>query len=494
MAEATPKNQSTKKVGASNRPQNFNAVKEQLMGVQSQDAVIAALENTPKLVKGSRQQPSIIKFPENIGQAEIPHIMQFKIFWRWERPDLANKADELKKESKANVEALQSFLDIVKKTEGDVYERDTQLAKLISKNSYLQGLMQQKGLFKDMKSMAEENLAVQQATLNTLKNNRAELLGKTPHDADERLALRSGINQQLANLNPVEAGGKAGLLAGAAQFFSSFAGGRGNVRQRLASASVDAAKTGLLVGVGTGVAAALAKYTQAEPVYDQMVSIYLPICNQINNTDVFTYKQSNMAVAGGLMDVLGGPVKETAVQGAQALATKVADTKGLGDAVSAFTGTVVNPRLEKIFQEKGIRNFNFSWEFFPRSEEEVEQVKNIIDTFRYHSHPAISASSSDMKADASAEQKQAHSKMMLRVPAEYEVRFLSSNASPDTIGYEENEYIPKIGRFVIENIQVEYTPHGGFSTFVNNAPTAVKITLTANEVTQLTREHVEAGY
>jgi len=80
------------------------------------------------------------------------------------------------------------------------------------------------------------------------------------------------------------------------------------------------------------------------------------------------------------------------------------------------------------------------------------------------------------------------------VPAEYEIRFMSSSDSPNSVGYQENPYIPKIGRCVITNIQADYTPNGVFSTFKNNAPTAVVLTITVQEVTQLTREHVEAGY
>ena len=496
MAESTPQNLSSKPVGATNRPQNYGGIQNQVVGPQSGDSIISALENTPRPHRGSRNQPSVMKYPDAIGQSEVPHVMQFKIFWRWERPDLANRLDGIKEESKNNVEALQNSLSTLNTESSDFASEvlnDQRVSKVIDQNN-LRGLFERGDLEGwEARSVLEETLKSEQAKVDTISKNRSELLGKLPPDSDERLALRSGVNEQLANLNPLEAGAKAGGVASLFQAVSTFRSSTGTVGSRLKKATISGAKTGLIVGAGTAVATALAKYTQASPVYDQMVSIYLPMCTKINQTDVFSYKEANMAVAGGLMDILGGPMKESFVQGVQGLGTKVADTKGLGDAVSAFTGTVINPRLEKIFQEKGIRTFTFAWDFYPRNPVEVENIKAIIDTFRYHSHPAISMSS-DSHKDATPEQKQAHTKIMLRVPAEFEVRFLSSSPNSGIVGYNENEYIPKVGRCVITDIQADYTPNGVFSTFQNNAPTAVTLILTMSEVTQMTREHVEAGY
>ena len=497
MAEATPNNESSKKIGASNRPQNFNSIREQLMGPESGDEIIQALENTPPMKRGQRNQPSIIKYPGNIGRAEVPHVMQFKIFWRWERPDLSNKVDEMKKESKEKVEALQELLSAFEGGDaygGDIYERNTKIAKLMNESTYLKELLQHKGL-KEIKSVAEETVASEQAKLQTISSNRAELLGKTSPDQDERLALGARLNQDIANLNPLEAGAKAGLVAGVTDFATTFFTSSGSARDRLRTATKSGLKTGAKAGVAAAAVTAIAKYGQAAPVYDQMVSIYLPMCNKINQQDAFSYEDAKgTAVLGGLTDVLGGPLTESATQGANALATKAAETKGLDGGVGIITGRVINPRLEKLFKQKGQRSFSFSWEFYPRNEQELKSVKDIIETFRYHSHPALSISASADAKETPEQKQQDHTKMMLRVPAEYEVRFLSSSTSPDTVGYEENPYIPKIGRCVVTDIQVDYTPHGSFTTYNNNAPTSMTFTMSVTEVSQMTREHVEAGY
>jgi len=516
MAESTPQNESSLPIVAG-RPSNYEEIRSQIVGPNSGDPIIAALENTPNLKRGKREQPSIMKYPQDIGTGQVPHVMQFKIFWRWERPDLKNKLDEAKQESERKSETLKTLLENGDFENFDINSlalsggtpedanhiseilNDARLGKIAGANTLGNGIRNMEGW--EVKSMLEQAYASEQSRVQTIDANAQEMLGKKAQDADERLALRSGFNEVLANTDPTTAGLRtagavvAGTVIANRDTIISAArsGGAGAGFRALGGQLLKGVGYGAAAGAATGIAVALAKYTQAAPVYDQMVSIYLPMCTKINHTDTFSYKEASMAVASGLMDILGGPIKESATQAMQGLAVKVGDTKGLGDAVSSVTGTVINPRLEKIFQQKGIREFNFTWEFYPRSATEVEEIRNIIDTLRYHSHPAISMDA-DAHKDATPEQKQAHTKIMLRVPAEYEIRFMSSSDSPNSVGYDENPYIPKIGRCVITNIQADYTPNGVFSTFRNNAPTAVVLTITVQEVTQLTREHVEAGY
>lgn len=516
MAEFTPQNESSLPIVAG-RPSNYEEIRSQIVGPNSGDPIIAALENTPNLKRGKREQPSVMKYPEDIGTGQVPHVMQFKIFWRWERPDLENKLDKAKEESQAKVETLKNLLENGNFENFDIYSlalsggtpedakhiseilNDARLGKIAGADSLGNAISNMEGW--EAKAVLEQAYANEQSRVETIDSHAQELLGKRTQDADERLALRAGVNEVLANTDPTTVAVRTGTAVAAAQLFANrdsiiSATRTGGARAGLRTFGKEALKAfgwGTAAGVVSGGLAALAKYTQAAPVYDQMVSIYLPMCTKVDQTDTFVYKDASMAVASGLMDILGGPLKESATQAVQGLAVKVGDSKGLGDAVSAFTGTVINPRLEKIFKEKNIREFNFSWEFYPRSPREVEEIRNIIDTLRYHSHPAISMDA-DAHKDATPEQKQAHTKIMLRVPAEYEIRFMSSSDSPNSVGYQENPYIPKIGRCVITNIQANYTPNGVFSTFTNNAPTAVTLTITVQEVTQLTREHVEAGY
>ena len=72
-------------------------------GRLTSDEVLDLLENTPSKKRGSRKIPSIMRFPSVVGSVEIPHSMQFKVFWRWEAKsivDARKKKAELDKKSK----------------------------------------------------------------------------------------------------------------------------------------------------------------------------------------------------------------------------------------------------------------------------------------------------------------------------------------------------------------------------------------------------------
>ena len=524
MAEPTPKNQSSLPITAHNRSVVYNRTRDELIGTQSGDSIISQLEGTPSVKRGSRKQPSIIKYPKDIGQSQVPHIMQFKIFWRWERPDLKNKLDGMKAEStkvigllqkwkqaslngdptrEFTVEDMQKMPEILGDEDASFLTQilqDKRIANAVDSRSNLMTTLHQNP--RAGRALLENIVLSEQHRVETISKYGSDMLGKVGIDDDERLAERAGLNEEVANLSAVAVGANIGLATAAWDFFSNIsdtavAYASGGKKAAFKAAGKQALKSGA-IGLGAGAAAGLAtaalQYGQAAPVYDQMVSIYLPTCTKINQVDAFAYKDGSMSVAGGMADLLGGEMGEGVKQAALGLTTKIADTKNLGDAVAALSGRVLNPRLEKLFQTKGIREFSFSWDFYPRSPEEVANIKDIIDTFRYHSHPALSKSEESSGGNPPSDESIASTKIMLRVPAEYEIRFLSSSNNPASVGYEENPYIPKIGRCVVSNITVDYSPNGVFSTFQDNAPTAISLTINVSEVTAMTRETVEKGY
>jgi len=520
MAESTPQNQSSLPIRASNRPDNYNQIRDRLLGPNSGDDAIARLEGTPSIKRGSRKQPSVMKYPKEIGFSEVPHVMQFKIFWRWERPDLKNALESARAESYKTQEYLNdlsvygtdengnfSVEELLKSPYGariggiNQILSDKGLGTIVDTN----GNADISGMLKTdpqrAKSVIEQIIKAEKANVDTIDSDGQDMIGRVGLDEDERLAQRAGLNEEIVNIDPTT----VGTRVGAAVALGSLAQKAGDILNTartkggkvgwstLGKEALKSVGIGAASGVVAGVATSALKFGQAAPVYDQMVSIYLPTCTKINQEDTFQYKDASMSVAGGAADLLGGAMGEGLKQAALGLATKMAEQKGLGDAVGAVSGRVLNPRLEKLFQSKGIRRFNFSWDFYPRNADEVANIKDIIETFRYHAHPALSKSS-DSGKDTSQEEAVASTKIMLRVPAEFEIRFLSSSVDSGSVGYQENPYIPKIGRCVIDNINVDYTPNGVFSTLENNAPTAITFTLSISEVSQMTREMVEKGY
>jgi hypothetical protein len=58
----------------------------------------------------------------------------------------------------------------------------------------------------------------------------------------------------------------------------------------------------------------------------------------------------------------------------------------------------------------------------------------------------------------------------------------------------ENDFLNKIGRCALREINVDYASSGSFSTFKNGAPTNMILSLTFEEMELLDSSMIEAGY
>lgn len=474
---------------ATNRPRTGSVVARELMAPQGgENPDVNALESYTPINRGSREKPMIMRYPYDIGNAknEMPHVMQFKIFWRWENPEFAQAAENLKKESEENLEQLASSTSLIE-----------------DGNFNYETFMQQFGTTDigtdqtAMKMLFDPNFVDPQNPSNN--RNLYELLNNPETREEGRRIMEKNVRSatdRVENISSEFAKDSLGNTSfGATNYDDTVLSNRFNRLLDQTAASTGAKSlSGIKIpftDVNLGDV-----LQQRDPQYDQMVSIYLPICTRINNEETFSYTDTDMKIASGIVagigalasgyqsGRLGEALVETGKQAAAAAATALLRDGPFGGALTSVTGLVLNPRIEKIFQQKDIRNFSFSWDLYPRNEEEVKNIKNIIETFRYHSHPSRSRGG-DSGLDA---------QIMLRVPAEFTIKFLSSSVGSEGSAFVENEYIPKISRCVLNSISVDYTPNGVFSTLKDNSPSGYTLTLSFSEVAQLTREDVEAGF
>ena len=122
-----------------------------------------------------------------------------------------------------------------------------------------------------------------------------------------------------------------------------------------------------------------------------------------------------------------------------------------------------------------IRTFNFTWELYPRNKDETNMIRDIVQQFRSFSSPSTEGNLG-----------------LLAVPGEFEVRFLNKNST--TTGFVENEWLPRILRFAINSISVDYSPQGIWGSFVDNSPLGVVLTMQISELYVVNKEKVEEGY
>lgn len=483
---------------STNRNSTSKSAVERVFNNELDSDILKSLEGFNSIQRGSRTKPSVMKYPEEVGSGEVPHVMQFKIFWRWENKDMIDKMNKMKAEAEKVLPGLGTLTDLI--SQENLSPENIEQSGLPSEQiAALKEILGNKDVVKTVdptlndtlanllstnpnraKVILEETIKSYQNRLGNIQTELANGAGKIGLDLAEKLLLGDRLNEAIPATGIFESlitGGGVGGVLGAA-LGGLLGGGKGAAM----GAGLGAAAGGLLGGG----AVAFAKMYQNQAIYDQMISIYLPYCTKINNEDTFQYEESSQIAAGAFFDALGRPLT-SASQGIQVGIQKGLDYIGAKDAGAIASGKVVNPRLEKLFKQKDFRNFNFAWEFYPKNKKEVNQIREIIETFRYHAHPAT-----DDQAQLSENERRVQ--IILRVPAEFEIRFLSTNPYPQSSGFLENEYLPKIGRCALTSISIDYTPNSIYSSFVDNSPTAITMSLQFTEMGILTRESVDKGY
>lgn len=484
-------------VKATNRPTSGANIRDEFLAQGGMTPLMASLESFKPRSAGSREKPLIMRFPQEIASplSDIPHVMQFKIYWRWENKNFVDASKKLKMEAQATRDDIASATKLILEgnwTVEDIMKNKGTAKDVInvmlmlddpnftyaldpSSNGTLYDMLNNPETMGDAARMLERNVKSAENRVSSISEdmeNPDSLLGTT---ASAALSKTLGVSS--TRIGATELSSDSDVLSN--RFNKQVAKGYGADKSDDGKSSINDA-LGYL------------NLQQRDPQYDQMVSIYLPVCSRINGDDAFSYDDKDMKLATGIMAGLNSfagadSFASAAQKGMEvikqslgaAIMSSGADERFIS-AMGQYTGMVMNPRIEKLFQQKDIRNFTFSWDLWARNQAEVDNIKNIIDVFRYHSSP--SKSSDGDSADP---------QIMLRVPAEYTIKFISSTNT----GFAENEYIPKISRCVMTGIGVDYTPNGVFATIgPDNSPVAYSLTLSFSEIAQLTREDLAGGY
>jgi len=214
------------------------------------------------------------------------------------------------------------------------------------------------------------------------------------------------------------------------------------------------------------------------------IALYIP--NKIVNNGTINYNSvdfsagqqlSSIFTTGDLSSVF--PTLKRKVAGALDSAGNVVGLQlNANEAIDAITGLVINPRQEQLFQSVGARTFDFSFSLAPRNQEESVIINKLIRAFRKYSHPKISSTNA-----------------FLEVPAEFEIRYYKIyNVGKTDEVVQENLFLNKIGRCVLQQVSVDYTPNGINATFEDGSPVRTSLTMTFQEMRPLVREDIEEGY
>lgn len=158
----------------------------------------------------------------------------------------------------------------------------------------------------------------------------------------------------------------------------------------------------------------------------------------------------------------GGETSSLLSTGKGAIAARMLN--GMEYVQKATKITPGNSKAEQLFKGVNFRDFEFVYQFAPRSEKEAETCLRIIRMFRHHMLP-------EYKDQAN---------FLYIYPSEFRIAYMK--------GSEENQYIEKHMDCVLTNMVVDYTPNGQFNTFENGMPTQITMTLNFRELSLASKE------
>jgi hypothetical protein len=268
------------------------------------------------------------------------------------------------------------------------------------------------------------------------------------------------------------------LATGAASTLSDFA--KGEVSLQTLGNAVSRGAVGAGAGALAGKIVTETKLIEPDTLKRLSDVIVLHIQDRPSTNYSVNYQDKELGTIGGvlaggassadLMASAGTFAKDT---GAAAIAGIVAAVSGAlggpgGQLLELGSKQKTNSFREQFFESVDYRTFNFKHTFMPKSRVEADNVRRIIDLFKFHMHPELSKGG-----------------LFYVYPSEFEIKYYYRN--------EENKYFDKISSCVLEDMGVEY---GGdiFSTFNDGKPVEVNLTLKFKELELLTKERIKEGY
>ena len=202
------------------------------------------------------------------------------------------------------------------------------------------------------------------------------------------------------------------------------------------------------------------------------IAMYMP--QKIQAMSLLEYEQQDMSFVHKLLDDWAGLAAGAAFtalpKAADAVAGIFGQNTNINAAVYGAMRLAPNPRKQLMFREPVSRKFEFNFNLSPRNESESAKAYEIIQTFKKHAYPTLN--------------EVVGSGAYYTFPPEFEIKYytLAKDAEGNYTIPVENDFINKIGRCALREINVDYASSGSFSTFENGAPTNMILSLTFEEM------------
>ena len=209
-------------------------------------------------------------------------------------------------------------------------------------------------------------------------------------------------------------------------------------------------------------------------------SIVLYTPPNLKTTFSTDYEQAATGLAGAFamkgVDITGKGLEILQAMGREVLSAGLSAIPGVGDVGATRTkisGRAVNPNIESVFKSVPMREFNYVYDFAPKNKKELDMVQKIITLFKFHMSPDVS-----------------ENKAFLITPSEFNITYMYLG--------KQNNYIPRVARCVLKNMEIDQTPEGVVSTFMPDDkgafPTYTKVSLSFLETEIMTKRKIAGGF
>jgi len=173
----------------------------------------------------------------------------------------------------------------------------------------------------------------------------------------------------------------------------------------------------------------------------------------------------------------------------------------VGTAINAAVGAApmlggaINPKVEVLYRDTNLRTFQFSFVMVPSSPDDSQALRDIVKTLRKFSSPTLAAGRSDPRqgyigANAGQADYLTTGGLFLS-PYEFTIDFYYKDKYGQVL---QNTNVPRIGRCVIDAIDINYTPQGEWSTYHDGMPTSAMLTMVFREMRVIDSQNIEDGY
>lgn len=213
------------------------------------------------------------------------------------------------------------------------------------------------------------------------------------------------------------------------------------------------------------------------------IALYVPntiVFNQANEFSTPSLTDQLGIILGGAEALQGtqngSRMSASALYGLEAAARGAAKSFGGGDDMRDMIlyntgGVAINPQLEVLFKQTGLRTFQFDFLMAARTRTEMAAIHDIVNQFRHAAAPSFA---------------QGGAGRYLVPPSEFDISFKFAGA--------DNIMIPKISTCVIDSVSCDYAPSGAFATVESGRPVSIRLQLAFKEVDLITKERIVQGF